>query len=221
MHRISSFVGVAALGVLGLAQTATAQTYEVIVTNITPGQTFTPILGANHKATTRFFRFGDPARPELAILAEAGDVAPLQSLLASVPDRVFSTATTEGLLGPGETVSFTIETSGDFPRLSLAAMLIPTNDTFVAMDAARLPDNAETFFLRAYDAGSEDNDEVCDNIPGPACGGEGSSEADGEGYVHVSGGVHGIADLDPAEYDWRNPVARVRVRLLDEAPVEQ
>jgi hypothetical protein len=190
----------------------------VIVTNISPGQTFTPILAANHKAATAFFRLGDPASPELATLAEAGDVAPLQSFLASVPDRVFSTATTEGLLGPGETVSFMIETSDGFPRLSLAAMLIPTNDTFVAMDRARLPDRAETFLLRAYDAGSEDNDEICDNIPGPVCGGEGSSEADGEGYVHVSGGVHGIADLDPADYDWRNPVARVRVRLMEEAP---
>jgi hypothetical protein len=212
MRSISKRVGALTLGLFGAIQAADAQTYEVTVTNITPGQTFTPILAANHSPNIRFFRFDRPARPELEILAEGGDVAPLQSLLAGATDVVFSTTTTDGLLGPGETVSFTIETSEGFNRLSLAAMLIPTNDTFVAMDTVRLLDRPQTYFLRAYDAGTELNDEVCANIPGPACGGEGVSEEGGEGHVHVSGGVHGIADLDPAEYDWRNPVARVRVR---------
>ena len=164
MPRFPTFIGAAALGLFGLAQSASAQTYEVIITNITPGQTFTPFLAANHTPEVRFFRFGRPASPELAALAESGDVAPLQSLLASVPDVAFSTAMTDGLLGPGETVSFTIETAEGFRRLSLAAMLIPTNDTFVAMDTVKLPDSPETYFLRAYDAGSEDNDEICANI---------------------------------------------------------
>ena len=32
---------------------------------------------------------------------------------------------------------------------------------------------------------------------------------DGEGFIHVHRGVHGIGDLDAAEYDWRNPMLRV------------
>jgi hypothetical protein len=219
MRKTSLPLGaIAALALAGFAPAAFAQTYEIIVTNVTAGQTFTPFLAANHTPEIKFFRAGRPARPELAQLAEGGDVAPLQSLLASTPDRVFATATSDGLLGPGESVTFTIDTGDGFRRLSLAAMLIPTNDTFVALDNVRLPERAETHFLTAYDAGSEENDELCANIPGPVCGGEGVSEADGEGFVHVSRGIQGIADLDAAAYDWRNPVARVRVRLVEAEP---
>ena len=51
------------------------------------------------------------------------------------------------------------------------------------------------------------------NIPGPTCGVDGGSP-EGEGFVHVSGGIHGIGDLAPAEYDWRNPVATVTVTRM-------
>jgi hypothetical protein len=159
MNRsFTSLCTVAALGLAGFVHTASAETYEVTVTNITAGQTFTPFLAVTHKPQVRLLRLGKPARPGLAELAEGGDVAPLQSQLASVPDRVFATATTDGLLGPGEEVSFMIETGDGFKRLSLAAMLIPTNDTFVALDGIVLPNGGESFYAQAYDAGSEEND---------------------------------------------------------------
>ena len=62
-----------------------------------------------------------------------------------------------------------------------------------------------------YDAGSEINDELCISIPGPVCGGAAISPEDGEGYVHIHAGIHGIGDLAPATYDWRNPAARISV----------
>jgi hypothetical protein len=218
---LKTIAGLTALLLGGLAQTAVAQTYEVTVTNITAGQTFTPFIASNHTAGIRFFKPGRRASAELAELAESGATDPLKSLLASVPDLAFSTAGSDGLLGPGESVTFTIDTAEGFRRLSLAAMLIPTNDSFVALDSVRLPDNQETFYVPAYDAGSELNDEVCANIPGPVCGGEGTSADDGEGFVHISRGIQGIADLDPAAYDWRNPVARIRVRLMSDDGGEQ
>ncbi|MCH6583458.1 MAG: hypothetical protein E2O37_00035 [Proteobacteria bacterium] len=67
----------------------------------------------------------------------------------------------------------------------------------------------------AYDAGSETNDESCANIPGPpdGCTGAGvSPDDDGEGYVHIHAGIHGISDLIAADRDWRNPVARITIR---------
>jgi hypothetical protein len=64
------------------------------------------------------------------------------------------------------------------------------------------------------DAGSEYNDELCAHIPGPQCGGAGLSAEDGEGYVHVHPGTHGMADLSRASYDWRNPVAVVTVTRI-------
>ncbi|MGH8284414.1 MAG: spondin domain-containing protein, partial [Steroidobacteraceae bacterium] len=42
--------------------------YEVTITNITPGETFTPILVATHSGRIALFSLGEPASNELAIL---------------------------------------------------------------------------------------------------------------------------------------------------------
>lgn len=203
-----------------VAGESNGQTYEVTVTNVTKGQTFTPILAAAHRQSIAFFEPGTAALPELATLAEGGDTAPLGALLTSLPSEVGATAGTPGvLLGPGESVSFEILANGRFDRLSLAAMLIPTNDTFVAVDSVPLPSTSSTVHAYAYDAGSEANDESCAHIPGPVCGGAGASPGEGgEGYVHLSSGIHGIGDLGPETYDWRGPVAEVRIRHMASRP---
>jgi len=36
----------------------------------------------------------------------------------------------------------------------------------------------------------------------------------GEGFVHVHSGIQGIADLDAARYDWRNPIAKISVKRV-------
>ena len=76
-------------------------------------------------------------------------------------------------------------------------------------------DGKRTFYANGYDAGSEMNDELCVNIPGPRCGGDGEFKAlSGEGYVHISPGIQGIGDLSSAVYDWRNPVAVVTIQRI-------
>jgi hypothetical protein len=185
--------------------------FEVTITNLTKTQNFTPILAATHSADIAFFAPGAPAIDEIAIIAESGNVAPLDELLATVPDLVLDTAINGALLGPGESVTVTVDGHRLYDRLSFAAMLIPTNDTFVALNSAPLPTHTAMFTAYAWDAGSEENDELCTSIPGPPCFGEGSSEADGEGFVHIANGVHGIGDLPAAAYDWNGPVARVVV----------
>jgi hypothetical protein len=115
-----------------------------------------------------------------------------------------------------------VETGGNFRHLSVAAMLIPTNDGFFALNGVRGPAGSATltFVSPAYDAGSERNDELCASIPGPnfaECGGPGGGgqPAGGEeGYVHIHAGIHGIGDLDAAQRDWRNPVAQITVRRI-------
>lgn len=191
--------------------------YEVTVTNITRGESFTPILAATHKRSVAFFDLGTPASTQLADLAESGNIAPLNELLESLPNKVADTTSSAGLLLPGQSVTLTIETDASANRLSLAAMLIPTNDTFTSLNSVKLPKRgSRTYFARAYDAGSEPNDEMCANIPGPACGGEGASpEVDGEGYVHISAGIHGEGELAASVYDWRDAVARVIVKRVN------
>jgi hypothetical protein len=32
--------------------------------------------------------------------------------------------------------------------------------------------------------------------------------------VHIHSGIHGIGDLRPEHFDWRNPVARITIRRV-------
>jgi len=202
--------------------------YEVTITNLSPGQTFTPQLVVTHSPNSRFvqgaeplFELGEPASEVLEILAEDGDTAPLMDSLANFATDMI---TIDGLLGPGQSSSVVIR-ARPRDRLSVAAMLIPTNDTFMALLSMELPirrGREAQMQVPAYDAGTEANDQNCQNMPGPRCAGEGYSpgpnEGD-EGFVHISNGFHDLGDsganggevLAPATYDWRNPVARITV----------
>ena len=201
---------------LGLTSPGVGEaSYAVTITNLTPGQTFTPQLLVTHPAAIALFEIGAAASEELAILAEGGNTIPLMDL--AIGAGAYAT-TIDGLLAPGASTSGVIDAvEGDV--LSIAAMLIPTNDTFVALDSMPLPmEGSVTYYLKAYDAGTEENDQRCRNIPGPVCGGEGVSvPADGdEGFVHVSNGFHNLRGnaLKPEDYDWRNPVAKVPVTVM-------
>ena len=204
----------AALMVSGSVVAGQSKTYEVTITNITGGQIFTPVLAATHKSDVAFFELGMPASEALEVQAESGNPMPLKDYLESMPGSVQDVVVLDGvLIMPGESVSFEIEGSSRFSQLSFSAMLVPTHDSFVALDSMRLPRYSTMKTARAYDAGTEINDELCINIPGP-CAGEGYSSDGGEGYVHVANGIHGIGDLLPEENDWRNPVAKVTVRRV-------
>ena len=208
------FVAVCALSAQAQADKFT---YEISITNLTRGQSFTPILGATHRRGIHLFALGSPASDELAILAESGNTEPLTGLLQSTR-KVAEIKTSAGLLDPGKTKTMTLKANKRARYLSMAAMLIPTNDAFVSLNAVALPQGRQgvVYYARAYDAGSEPNDELCANIPGPVCQGEGGSpDAGGEGFVHVHAGIHKLGDdlveLNAAERDWRNPVALVKI----------
>ena len=201
-------------------------TYEVTVTNVTRGQTFTPILVTTHSTSIALFELGAPASAELEVLAEDGGTEPFVELLENAGRVVGDVTSGSSLLAPGETISFDIEGNPWRHVLSVAAMLIPTNDTFFAIDSVRLPRYGErTYFANAYDSGTEFNDQSCANMPGPRCGGEGLSVGVGEGdegFVYISNGFHDLGSVDengfevlgPAVYDWRNPVAKVTVKRV-------
>lgn len=229
MKPFTSAIAALTLGVVGTMATTAAfaaevhaweghhqRTYEVTITNLTEGESFTPFLVVSHRSGHPLFTLGQPASAELATLAEGGDTAPLASALSSMAS-VGAMATSSGLLAPGKSVTVEIKAGGRFDHLSLAAMMVPTNDGFVSVQNVALPRGRHTRELSApaYDAGAEANDELCAHIPGPVCGGEGVSQGiTGVGYVHVHSGIHGVGDLNPALYDWRNPVARVVIRAV-------
>jgi hypothetical protein len=219
--RIMRLLAVGGALLLAAAGVASAMEFEVTVTNLTRGQQFTPILVASHKAGVRLFELGTPASPQLKTLAEEGNVAPLTALLLGNPD-VRDIVNSGGLLNPGQSVTQRVSTRAGFDNVSVAAMLIPTNDGFFAVNDAEGPNGQQsiTVYSPAYDAGTERNDETCASIPGPffvECGGPGGggTPGGGEGYVHIHAGIHGIGDLEPALRDWRNPVARITIRRVN------
>ena len=175
-----------------------------------------------HARNYIMFRLGEPASTALEILAEGGDAS---AVIEDVGGRATDAITIDGLLGPGETTSVVVTGDPETDFITVAAMLIPTNDTFVALNRVRLPRAGAGYLVPAYDAGTEANDQNCLNIPGPRCGGEGYSEAAAEGdegFVHVGNGFHELSDqggdgeiLSPKTYDWRNSVARITVRRMN------
>ncbi len=211
-------IGVVAIGHPASNTTAHAQAtalYFVEIVNLVPRQHFTPMLVATHNASAAIFNLGMPASPELGTLAESGDVAPLMALL-NTSANVMDVQTAAGLHGPGGTTSATVIGGAGFDRVSVAAMLIPTNDAFVALDTTLpAPGEMKVVYANAYDAGTETNDELCASIPGPSypeCGGPGTGGApgNGEGAIVIHSGMRGHGDFG-TDRDWKDPVAQIRI----------
>jgi len=191
--------------------------YEVTVTNITKGSVFTPIMVASHRRGVTLFELGEPVDQALEILAEGGNTQPLSnSLLAS--GLALDVVTSGGPLLPGHSVTLQVKMNKRNSHISVASMLVPTNDAFFALNGIRGPRGKKTMtrYSPAYDAGTEINDELCENIPGPpfACNGEGFNPQSGEGYAYIHTGIIGNGDLKAATYTWKNPVAKISITRI-------
>lgn len=213
---VSLVLAMALSATLSHAQEAETRAYEVKITNITAANQFTPVLAVAHSRRASLFTPGNVPRTALAVLAETGNTADLQARLignGNVGTAETFTPDNSPLTFAGETLEFTIEADDSYRYFSMASMILPTNDSFAALDTVTLPTSGSaSYYALGYDAGSEMNDELCVNIPGPTCGGSGEfSGLNGEGFVHISRGIHGIGDLDPSVYDWRNPIAKVEI----------
>lgn len=195
------------------------RSYEVTITNATRGQVFSPPVLVTHTREVALFELGAPALDELATVAEDGAGQPLADLANTLP-AVSGAQATMAPIPPGGSAVYAVDARrGDV--LSIVGMLVNTNDAFFALNSKNLPRRkgaSRSYTVIAYDAGSEANNEDCAFVPGPACpagSGNARDTAGAEGFVYVSNGIHGIADLAPAAYDWRNPVARIIVTRVD------
>jgi hypothetical protein len=191
--------------------TAHADLYEVTVTNLSPGQIFSPVVLYTHNGDQVLFTSGQPASPELAALAQDAEVDPLTELLSGSPG-VYEIVHGADVIMPGESETLLINSRRGARHVSLATMLVTTNDAFMAVNGMKLPHRSSISTVPAYDAGAENNDENCNYIPGPPCGKHASSDIAGEGFIHIHSGIHGVKDLNEAQFDWRNPVAKISIR---------
>jgi hypothetical protein len=190
--------------------------YKVTITNLTRGQVFSPPIAIGHDHKFRLFTLGKEASDELAALAEGGATDPLVELIdGRYPSVVF-----DGPIPPGASASEMLEI-GRFRLITVAGMLVSTNDAFfAARDIWLLGKYKKIVDAVAYDAGSEKNTEDCQDIPGPPCGPNEHPDAKAEGYVHIHAGIHGfnpeggVSSLNPAVRDWNNPVAKIRIQRI-------
>ena len=212
-----------------------AREVNIEITNLSHGSYFTPILIAAHDKETDLFEVGSSASTELQAMAEGGDISGLSARIMAAGGKVVENPA-GGLLGPGgkTSASMKLEKIAKI-RLSMVAMILPSNDGFVGLDSLSLPwfPGTYTYFLNGYDAGTEANDEIVNGggmvgIPGiPAApGGDNGANASGvintetNQTVHIHRGVlgdqdplGGISDLDSRIHRWLNPLAKVVITV--------
>lgn len=246
--RLGLFVTVAAFVVAGSALIsdggtgATAEahgphlrSYRVTLQNLTDGQPFSPGLAATHRPSAHLFEVGSMADAGIEAIAESGNEAPAVDAVAAMR-HVTDVVDIDRPLTPHGTVvgSFTdtfvfeiMARPGD--RLSLATMLICTNDGFTGLNGGRLPRHGEaTYMLAGYDAGTEDNTEDSTDIVDPCSGlgplplvgdPNGNDDAGVDSSPHVAiqhhSGILGGGDLSPAAHGWTGPVAMLTIEAMD------
>lgn len=210
-HRRPTILALALLSLFALPALAQAQTYDVTITNLTKGQVLSPPVVFSHRGSFDLFTPGEPAIPELAAVAEDAANEPLIALLTAEP-RVGDVAVGSDFVPPGASITVRLNARGSTRYITALGMLVTTNDAFFAAEK-RAPSSATSTYAVAWDAGSEANTQNCAHIPGPPCGNGGVRVQNGaEGYVYVHAGVQDRGSLSQEDHDWRNPVAKVRIR---------
>ena len=208
-----------------MSATLMAQDIDVKITNNTNGIYFTPLLVSAHPSTTMLFTTGDSASANLQLMAEGGNISGLVTDLDTVNAESVSNPAS-GLLAPGTSTLTTLVTSTDNTNISIVAMMLPTNDGFIALNDWSIPTTPGTYTINinAYDAGTEANSELVADIPADpgakiGSGGIGVS-SNSEGFVHIHRGTVGDSDATGGKSDlvsgahrWLNPVATVTVTV--------
>lgn len=224
MKRIALTGAATLIGVAGGASLLAQTSYEVTIRNLTRNQIITPPVVVTHKSSVSLFSIGEESSPELAALAEDGNPVPLLETLMTLTG-VYDSAIGYGVIPPGQSTTASVTSTYGYIYLSVVGKLATTNDAFFAVSGIQIPFPRSIFFpsprsktvtAPAYDAGSEANSELCEFIPGPPCASHFVHDpSEAEGFIYISNGIQGIGDINAAESDWRNPVARVTITRVD------
>ena len=172
--------------------------FRVTIQNLAVGQPLSPPIVATHKGGIRMFRVGRDATPELEDIARDGNQIPMYDLLTSsrhvwdvVDVGMPLTPSGSSVGGFTDSLSFMIQGRED-DKLSLASMMICTNDGFVGLDRVKMPEKGSSvFILHGYDAGVEDNTEMSADIV-DACSALGPVVLNGDPNGNINGAVDTI-----------------------------
>jgi hypothetical protein len=124
---------------LSAAPSANAVDFDVQITNLSNAIYFTPFLVAAHPAGNNLFSTGQPASANLQAMAEGGDITGLVTDVTALGATIVENPA-GGLLAPATSIQFNMNTDGTSnDRLSVVAMLLPTNDAFAGLNAIDIP----------------------------------------------------------------------------------
>jgi hypothetical protein len=209
------------------APTATEKSWRITIENLTDdgpstfGQPFSPPLVGVHTAAADMWTVGEPASEIIRYIAEDGDAFFGQPLFAATPGVRSSTIMlVPGAppelqpIFPGQSRSIVVTTSQNANRVSMATMLGATNDGFTGLDSFHLSGQGGVFYVNAYDAGTERNNE--DAAFMGALGGLASLYVrDREnGVIAPHPGIRGDNDLSLAFWGFVDPVAKITIERL-------
>lgn len=174
--------------------------YKVTLINLTANQPLSPVAVILHKSAYHLFQPGQLASVALEHLAEGGSNQEVFDE-ASTNTAFLKSASGTGIIPPGssETINLKIDDTDDL-NISVAAMLVNTNDAFVGKGSNEIANlkEGENFSVRipVWDAGTEANTEESGSIPGPVDGGEGfNASREGDvNFVAIHQGVVTNAD---------------------------
>jgi len=156
--------------------------FEVRLTNLTNGQTLSPVAVMLHNSGFNSFIDGQASSLALELLAEGGDNTDVLGEVQAATQHVAS-ASTAGAVGPGAVspaVTLTVPNDDlDDLRLSVISMLVVTNGAFTGLNATDISNmqtgESRTFNGPTWDSGTEANTETAATIP--ALAGEGFNPA--------------------------------------------
>ena len=189
------------------ADAGAEHTYRVTITNLTDGQPLTPFVVATHTRRGRIFRPWRPASPGLQSLAENGGVPDLVAELTGNPRFDDVQVAGSAPFGSGESVSVEVVSTPGNRFLSVAGMLICTNDGFGAVSRRHLNSrHTRTFYGFGWDAGTEINTENYEDLVPPCDGlgetGETNPDLAQNGRIRFHRGIKGVGDLQPHVHGW-------------------
>jgi hypothetical protein len=208
----------------------TTRRYQIILENLTTGQVFSPGVAATHTRKAQVWASGAAASEGIRLIAEDGLEATAVAELTGAPGifDVVDIASPTNRVGGGAPLpnpqTFEITAAGKANRLSLAVMLICTNDGFTGLSGVKLPRGFRRMVYKvgAWDAGTERNNERFDQIVDPCTeAGPVTHPPDGNGRVATGGvirrhpNIKGASDLSIALHGWRFPVARITVQRVN------
>ncbi len=212
-------------------QSKGSATYKITIENLTRGQPFSPPVFLTHDPNVVLFREGQLASQGINDISRDGNERTIVKAFSGQPgvtDVVDVQKEIFGQLKTGQPSTVTLTIRGNPGDVLSGAMMIScSNDGFVGLDSAKLPDNIGdniVYMLQGYDSGRELNTEKSEDIPDPCSmaglvpirgkpNGNRDTEVDRipPRAIQVHSGILGVGDLSPYYHGWTGPMATVTV----------